>query len=1031
MRDGVFTAWLLLGACADPPPDDAPGGSTDVAEDTGAVDASDAPDAPDWFAAWEEGRRRVRQSPDHLEARAEALVAAGDALGLFALVRDHVQTMPPAGRVGFHPMEVERLYGARGALRAGAGSPRDKADLLAALLVDAGVEAVVRRGDLEPEHRLVSSVFAPAAAAPFTLGEGVEALVDAWRHDLGASAPAGGLPVSDPAGTAAGTLSDVVAAHVPVPTDLEDAARWLDEPVPFVRAVLDGTEVDLNPSLAGAEPGAPGVSGDASALAASPAPAVAVRFWARRVGAGGDAEEITLAEGSWDSETLIGRQLHATLRPPLPLEPLLPLPLDGITTFVPELALEGRDLDPEVAAALTVRGDAVTLAGVRLRVDEAGTVWADGEPWIPEDAAAVEPVASASLVDLRACPGPQACAWISARDALDRPVRGLTAADVVLTEEGEVQAASVAPLPAARRVAFLYDGSTSLPLDFRDAGRRALFEDLATALSAEEPTTFRVGSFTDPVGEGWFEDVDTLGDAVDAVDGPSSELWPAVGRAIDETAPEVLVVLSDFETFAPRTRAVTEALARSGTRVVGLGVGVDTDEEVAALEELEAVSGGVAEIVADAEAAIAVVLSAVPTPRATHRITWRSPAGAPGERAVDLEVAGLPLSGVLDLPLTDGAPSAMVGLHLTVELGSTRVTRTLAGLPAERDLAEATEADADAVHAAAFGRTVVAFDAAGTPLAHLADDLLHARLGLRPVHDARGGGAQEAWEAGVRTLPGEALRAFLPLDPGLHPVATRSRGLRAVLWSEAPGLGADGVGRVDFLPLGHHATALEDAAEGWRTTLRRTATLALLEAEGRDTSTAALLEGAPLEALTPAALRTRFAEHPRADDWARLADRFTGSRYGGSAADHRLLVPTSGTPVAAWDVWLPTGEVVGLLEDGSGGARSDREGLARRLRIVETATKVLNLAGYETGFWVELEIAKAKVVAYSTLALLDLEGWRPEDGDGWSPESAVGSLVCGQLVASGIGALPRGVGTAYDALWFLLHGRDPVCDEGS
>ena len=70
-------------AKAPPPPDATP----DARADAGA---------PDLFAAWRQIQGALRKSPDHLPARADALVASKDPKALFDFVRDEIATYPPS-----------------------------------------------------------------------------------------------------------------------------------------------------------------------------------------------------------------------------------------------------------------------------------------------------------------------------------------------------------------------------------------------------------------------------------------------------------------------------------------------------------------------------------------------------------------------------------------------------------------------------------------------------------------------------------------------------------------------------------------------------------------------------------------------------------------------------------------------------------------------------------------------------------------------------------------------------------------------
>src|SRR5690349_855975 len=118
-------------------------GGADAAEDSGSepdaeVDAGQdaaAPDAEtlDVFEAWREAREALQASPDHLPARANALIEAGDPEAIFEFVRDHIATYPSSAG-GFQNAPDAIRWGVRGTLRGGAGSPREKAELLAFML---------------------------------------------------------------------------------------------------------------------------------------------------------------------------------------------------------------------------------------------------------------------------------------------------------------------------------------------------------------------------------------------------------------------------------------------------------------------------------------------------------------------------------------------------------------------------------------------------------------------------------------------------------------------------------------------------------------------------------------------------------------------------------------------------------------------------------------------------------------------------------------------------------------------------------
>lgn len=116
-------------------------------EDLGSTDMG-TPDTVTVFDVYRELRDALRESPDHRTERARRLVEAGDAEALFAFVRDEILLIPDDVN-RFVDGGASIRWGTRATLRGGAGTAREKSELLAELLRDAGFEARVLRGPWE------------------------------------------------------------------------------------------------------------------------------------------------------------------------------------------------------------------------------------------------------------------------------------------------------------------------------------------------------------------------------------------------------------------------------------------------------------------------------------------------------------------------------------------------------------------------------------------------------------------------------------------------------------------------------------------------------------------------------------------------------------------------------------------------------------------------------------------------------------------------------------------------------------------
>ncbi|MEP3073576.1 MAG: hypothetical protein ABJQ26_12355, partial [Maricaulis sp.] len=106
----------------------------------GACSPDAAPEAGP-YSVWREVQAALRASPDHSVGRARALVAEGDIAALHRFVRDEIRLI--SRQPDRFAMGGGRQWGSRATLRSAAGTAREKADLLAGLLQEAGVAAEV------------------------------------------------------------------------------------------------------------------------------------------------------------------------------------------------------------------------------------------------------------------------------------------------------------------------------------------------------------------------------------------------------------------------------------------------------------------------------------------------------------------------------------------------------------------------------------------------------------------------------------------------------------------------------------------------------------------------------------------------------------------------------------------------------------------------------------------------------------------------------------------------------------------------
>src|SRR5262249_4526077 len=107
----------------------------------------------------------IRSSPDHLAARAAEAIATKDPLRAIHFVQDSIAVLPPPDSI-IAAVDAVR-WGPAATLRAGAGTLRERAELLAAMLAAMGATAKVVRA-ARPTGVSIAALYgtSPPAFAP-------------------------------------------------------------------------------------------------------------------------------------------------------------------------------------------------------------------------------------------------------------------------------------------------------------------------------------------------------------------------------------------------------------------------------------------------------------------------------------------------------------------------------------------------------------------------------------------------------------------------------------------------------------------------------------------------------------------------------------------------------------------------------------------------------------------------------------------------------------------------------------------------
>ncbi len=895
---------------------------------------------PGPYSVWREVQAALRASPDHSIGRARALVAGGDISALHRFVRDEIRLI--SRQPDRFAMGGGRQWGSRATLRSAAGTAREKADLLAGLLQEAGVSAEVVETPATGSGSDAGRVFYRGFEQAFDPDMGAGDLA-AWRTRLGHDTSGPGMvDIFARAPDASGIRQAVRAAIGDAGFEaLGHSDRFYRRQVgrtPVVRITQpDGQVLCADPVRPGSELG-PWPAELAEYAASDPEAALPVSL--RLLATTSDAPDtpFELVQAQWSAEQLAGRQVRIGFKPAAGTLETLSARLGNLRAFFPVLsiqALDGEDLGDDAVAV----GDVTTLDGDRIALDATGAVLVNDEPV----AASAGPSGHApriASIDVRvdASCFPDMRLRLTPRDAGGAPVEGLSIADFALEDQDDTVSPALRRSDNAPRILFLADESLSMPRAFRGAApeMQALADQVrALARQIHPEARVSVRGTSSRLWEHLIEAAESQADlVVYATDGDLVGDAPGVADLrFLEAGPPALVINVDRNLAAERNRPgnVFDAMAQAtGGEAMDAPEGNDMAPIAAAIQRMLRTQD-----------------------RPLYTLTYRALDASPGERRVNIAAGAVRQTARYTV---DAAPRRrarkLASLRLVLDVGGYSVNRVLAG---HDGLGEVTDDHVSTVHGAMLGLHMIGFEGAPPALSVLLDDVLKAKLGLerldRTLADPGASLEQmiDAIEAGIPVLPGE-LVTMMSRTGRLsgEDFSVSEQGLRAVLYSAHPVMGSDRfVKRVDILPAGRICVLSPDAELRRQRAFDLSLDLNLAEAALFERSTAGLLDGHTLTSLGRWGFRNLEPGLPDAEQerWqhlmAQLRPSFPFSRT-------HYLAPSGGDVRAMWLVDTQNANIVGVLEDASGGGRQ-AERIARELSELDRAISAINLLAGAAG----------------------------------------------------------------------------------
>ncbi|WP_413935158.1 hypothetical protein [Nitrospira sp. BLG_1] len=945
-------------------------------------------------------RDLIRSSSDHLQARAEEVVATKDVTRIAEFVRDHIAVLP-----SFYDRDDGRYasrWGVNGTLRAGAGTLRDRAELLVAMLGAAGIAATVREMPM-PSRMNADRLYRPRPHE-FSIDEAkLTAMVKAIQKkeaseqttNVPEQAETGKKTVTavedvDPASLvndAAKTITSAIAGKM---TNLEKAELPVPPQIPVVTIEGDPSKVLVSLASMAVE------NGDVNKLPLltnydRPKIEFSVTaFLNPRLG-GGSPRVVELVKSSWPVEDVVGHQVQVLFGPPQGAKALLAAPLSSYPVRVPIIRVQPRpsgEFDarkvifgkkvptphPTTAASapsaetaepsLLTTGSLFTIDGEILAEVTPEPLKGNQRLLVLDDTQAQAETKRVTKLKatVNAASFPEIEVALSVTDAKGASVDGLGMSAFAVTEGTQ----PCRPILVANRqidqrprILVLYDGSGSMDEAFGSKENRQAFNKLLaqtlTDAAVVQPLDVRVVGFgggSQPWG--WKQpSVEQLTKDMELFS--FSNLWTSFTNGALDDGPAAVIIVSDYDAEdAGQAAAAKLRLTRAQIPILAITPG-KVKEEV--LSDLLTVSGAQRFAVTDPKLKTALreaVAKATTTKRAySYRFHYKAELEGPNPRPVHIALTNhsqIRTSVTYQVPASESRvpPASVAGLYLTVSVGGQRERRHLGGIRFNERGDTKDDPNNAALIAEARnalnGMVTVTVEPGSPTMGAVLEDVVTSFQSFEPLLDKKSTKDEEQafmkTAAGLYRYPVDLAQILTPPPNSMRDASVVPKGLRILISTEQPtekGL----LSRMDIPPELNCMRIAGGDASRISSVVQQSLWLSVNEALAYDSAAFKELQGRPLQFLKATESLPDFIIKGYSPEQA-----VSLSRVSNQYSYYHRLVPTDGGSVAMWIVDPTSGTVFAVDETGRGGGSDCLSGILEGFTDILKALGVLLFAAF-------------------------------------------------------------------------------------
>ncbi|WP_047414244.1 hypothetical protein [Cellulophaga sp. Hel_I_12] len=858
------------------------------------------------YKVWEEMLMALETSPDHLEGRMKFLIASKDAKAMFDFVRDEIYLMPAAEKsVGYIGTQLK--WGIKGALRYGIATPREKAELLNYMYTKAGIpsKVVFEVTSIQPEE--VSAFFLRPIQRNFSL-DIANSQWKQWKKELQVEENSTNeIAIIDDEHKESKALAEKLWQHIPNKENLDKHSfdfRWDNYRTPTVEFILNGETKyahlfdSIIPfgqlkregiNIADAEPTK--LNDEKIKVSISYRDAIDPN------------SEKELVAGEWLATQVVGNQINVAFLNGLSLEQQAVRQIGTLRTFTPALAFQSFDEQTEVMQENSFVGNPFTLDGKI--IDVSGE-----EPKINGNTILKKPnkdlQKKVTALKIKAFPAnyPLVKLHVTPTDENGAFVEHLSSSDFAISDNTiQVEALMENNRPTPR-ILILYDTSLSMPKEYYQENMEVFIENLNTSILKQYPAAVINNWKTPSEIFTWLlkasqSDYDLI---IYATDGDNNDTYDILNEKIYKNGPPA-IVLNVYDYDSNYHNTTFNKMAEITNGVV-----------LAAKDQTKTL------------AAITDYISKMEIPPYTFTY-YAVGAAAMHKTLVGIDNKRIVATDTFKFIHTDTKEigQALIGLYCTIKTGNTTTKRVLAGWDPITQLNKQPDySDAIAVRNTIFGGATVYFEGEGPTISAALSDVLKYRLTTRPWGEALmendTSKAKEAFSKGGYIYHPEIVPLMAPLEDAITSTSmTFASGIRIAIIKNRIGVGEKASTKsFDYLPTSKYTSLAPFGASAFKITLEKTAQLALREGYFFTTSTVSELKNSRLIERQKAIDKNWFQENKEA-----LTQPYYWNEKMYRGDGNFKIFDEAALSMAYWQIHQQTGELFGMLADGTGGGSEE------------------------------------------------------------------------------------------------------------